>query len=76
MGHAVHRRASCRVGGAVYASRRLGHAIPFATFLIGDLGIWTITRRLDWALYAHQPVVYLSVALVATTGFLVRGRWG
>ena len=48
----------------------------FATFLVGVLGIGTITGRLDWALYAHQPVVYLSVALVAATGVLVRGRWG
>ena len=64
----------CLFGGAVYASRRLVYAIPFATFLVGDLGIWAITGRLDWALYAHQPVVYLSVALVAATGSLVRGR--
>ena len=64
----------CLFGGAVYANRRLAYAIPFTTFLVGDLGIWALTGRLDWAFYAHQPVVYLSVALVATMGFLVRGR--
>ena len=64
----------CLFGGAVYANRRLVYAIPFATFLVGDVGIWALSGRMDWAFYAHQPVVYLFVALVATTGFLARGH--
>lgn len=64
----------CLFGGAVYASRRLAYAIPIATFLVGDLGIWALTGRADWAFYSYQPVVYLSVALVATSGFAVRGQ--
>ena len=65
-------------GGALYASRRLVYLVPLATFLLGDAGIWLVTGRADWALYAGQPVVYLAVALVATCGFLVRGKrsWG
>ena len=62
----------CILGGAIYAQPRLAYAIPFATFLAGDLGIWALTGRLDWAFYPHQPLVYLSVALVATTGFALR----
>ena len=42
----------CLFGGAVYARRRLVYAIPFTTFLVGDLGIWALTGRLDWAFYA------------------------
>lgn len=64
----------CIFGGAFYAQPRLAYAIPFATFLLGDLGIWALTGRLDWAFYPFQPVVYLSVAFVATTGLALRGR--
>ena len=64
----------CLFGGACYAQPRLAYAVPFATFLLGDLGIWALTGRADWAFYAYQPVVYLSVALVVTTGFALRGQ--
>ena len=65
-------------GGALYASRRLVYLVPLVTYLLGDVGIWVVTGRADWALYAGQPVVYLAVALVATCGFLMRGKrsWG
>ena len=65
-------------GGALYASRRLVYLVPLATYLLGDLGIWFLTGRADWALYGGQPFVYLAVALVAACGFLMRGRrsWG
>ena len=54
------------------------YLVPLATYLLGDIGIWLVTGRADWALYAGQPVVYLAVALVATCGFLLRGKrsWG
>lgn len=64
----------CIFGGAVYAQRRLACAVPFTTLLVGDLGIWALTSRYDWALYSYQPVVYLAVVLVATIGFALRGR--
>ncbi len=65
-------------GGALYASRRFVYLVPLVTYLLGDVGIWLVTGRADWALYAGQPVVYLAVALVATCGFLMRDRrsWG
>ena len=65
-------------GGALYASRRLVYLVPLATYLLGDVGIWLVTGRADWAMYAGQPVVYLAVGLVATCGFLMRGQrsWG
>ena len=65
-------------GGALYASRRLVYLVPLATYLLGDLGIWLVTGRADWALYSGQAAVYLAVALVATCGFLARERrsWG
>ena len=62
----------CLFGGACYASQRLSYGVPFATFLVGDVGIWAVTGRLDWAFYAYQPVVYFAVALMVTTGFALR----
>ncbi len=68
----------CIFGGAFYGRKIMVYAIPFATYLAGDLGIWALTGRVDWAFYSFQPVVYLSVALVATTGFALKRRrsWG
>lgn len=60
-------------GAAVYADRRLAFLVPLGCYLLGDLGILIITRRPDWAFYGHQPVVYLSVALVVVSGLLLRG---
>ena len=59
-------------GAACYASRRAAYLAPFAIYLTGDLGIWLLTGRPDWAFYDAQPVLYLSVALVVTCGFLLR----
>jgi hypothetical protein len=64
----------CIFGGAFYGRQIMVYAIPFATYLIGDLGIWALTGRFDWAFYSFQPVVYLSVALVAATGLALRGQ--
>lgn len=63
----------CLFGGAVLARARVAYAIPLATFLLGDLGIWALSGRLDWAFYAYQPLVYLSLALVTSTGLALRG---
>jgi hypothetical protein len=59
-------------GAACYADRRLAFVVPLACYLLGDLGILLITGRPDWAFYGHQPVVYLSVAMVVTSGLLLR----
>ena len=65
----------CLFGGAMFARARMAYLVPFAAWLLGDLGVWALTGRADWAFYAHQPVIYLSVALVAFIGFsLRRGR--
>lgn len=64
----------CIFGGAFFGRKFMVYTIPFATYLIGDLGIWALTGRVDWAFYSFQPVVYLSVALVATTGFALRRK--
>ncbi len=62
----------CVFGAACYATGRAAYLVPFAIYLAGDLGIWLLTGRADWAFYAGQPVLYLSVALVVTCGFLLR----
>jgi hypothetical protein len=61
-------------GGAVYADRRLAFAVPLVIYFLGDLGIWMVTGRADWAFYAYQPIVYLALALVAATGWIARAR--
>ena len=62
----------CLFGAACFATRRVAYLAPFAIYLAGDLGIWLLTGRADWAFYGAQPVLYLSVALVVTCGFVLR----
>ncbi len=59
-------------GAACYRRRGLSLLVPFGIYLTGDLGIWALTGRADWAFYGVQPVVYLSLALVVSLGFLLR----
>lgn len=68
----------CLFGAACYASRIGAFLVPLAIYLVGDLGIWLITGRLDWAFYSSQPVLYLSVLLVVVCGFALQFRrsWG
>ena len=61
-------------GAACYRGRGLSFLVPFGVYLAGDLGIWALTGRADWAFYGVQPVVYLSLALVVCLGFLLRRR--
>lgn len=64
----------CIFGGACFSRVRLAYGMPLATFLLGDLGIWALSGRLDWAVYPYQPLVYLSLAMVASTGLPLRSR--
>ncbi len=64
----------CVFGGAFFARAGAVYLVPLAAWLLGDLGVFALTGRADWAFYAAQPVVYLALALVATTGFALRGR--
>ncbi|MBW3541263.1 MAG: hypothetical protein KY476_13430 [Planctomycetes bacterium] len=66
--------AVCLFGGAVFAERRWALFVPFAALLLGDVGIWALTGRIDWAFYPEQPVVYLSFAMLVGGGFLLRER--
>ena len=62
----------CLFAGAFFARAGAAYLVPLAALLLGDLGILALTGRADWAFYAGQPLVYLSLALVATTGFALR----
>ena len=68
----------CIFGAACFAKRTVAYLAPLAIYLAGDLGIWAISGRLDWAFYADQPVTYLSVVLVVSCGFIARSQcsWG
>ena len=64
----------CIFGAACFARRTVAYLAPLAIYLAGDLGIWAITGRPDWAFYADQPVTYFSVILVVTCGFIARSQ--
>ncbi len=55
--------------GANYSART---AVILASliWLLGDLGIWAASGRLDWAFYTGQPIVYLCLWLVVGAGYL------
>ena len=62
----------CLFGAACYATRTMAYLAPLTIYVTGDLGIWLVTGRTDWAFYGAQPVLYLSVALVVACGFFLR----
>ena len=64
----------CIFGAACFAKRSVAYLAPLAIYLAGDLGIWAISGRADWAFYADQPVTYLSVILVVSCGFVARSQ--
>ncbi len=64
----------CLFGGAFFAQARAAFAVPLSAWLLGDLGILALTGRVDWAFYPNQPLVYLSLMLVATLGFALRNE--
>ncbi len=64
----------CIFGAACFTKRTVAYLAPIAIYLAGDLGIWALTGRADWAFYADQPITYLSVALVVTCGFIARSQ--
>ncbi len=64
----------CLFGGACFARARTAYLLPLAAWLLGDLGILALTGRVEWAFYSGQPLVYLSMALVATAGFTLRSE--
>lgn len=68
----------CIFGAACFAKRTVAYLAPIAIYLAGDLGIWAISGRADWAFYADQPITYLAVILVVSCGFIARSQrsWG
>lgn len=64
--------AVCLFGGAVYASRAHALWIPLAVMLLGDLGIWAVTGKVEWAFYAGQPLIYAAFVLCVLIGFALR----
>src|SRR5690606_13429391 len=64
--------ALCLFGGAMYQSKLNALWIPLSVMLLGDLGIWAVTGKLDWAFYPGQYVVYIAFAMCAIIGFLLK----
>ena len=64
----------CLFGAACFASRLSAFAMPIGIFLLGDLSIWLVTGKVEWAFYAGQPLLYLSLLLVVALGLPLRGH--
>lgn len=64
----------CLLGAACFSSRVTAFVAPLGIYLAGDIAIWLLTGRVDWAFYAGQPVLYLSVLLVVASGLLLRNQ--
>ncbi len=62
----------CLFGAAYLKQRWWAYAIPLSAYVLGDLGIWALTGRFDWAVYPNQPMVYGCVCLTVTLGLLLR----
>lgn len=65
-------------GGAMYQSRGNVFAVPLLAMLAGDLGIWAVTGKAEWAFYSGQFVVYAAFTVCALFGLLLRSQrsWG
>lgn len=65
-------------GGAMYKSKTNALWAPLAAMLAGDIGIWAVTGKFDWAFYSGQWVIYAAFAICAAIGFLLREKrtWG
>lgn len=59
-------------GGAMLAHRGVALLLPIGMMLLGDLGIWAISGRLDWAFYPSLPIIYGALLLCAVIGFFLR----
>lgn len=64
--------AFCLYGGATLPRRSLSLGVPVLVWLLGDLGIWALTGRRDWAFYPAQGVVYAGLLVCAACGGLLR----
>jgi len=54
--------------GARYSQKSIAYLMPLALYLLGDLGIWAISGRLDWAFYPGQWAVYCCLIFCALVG--------
>jgi hypothetical protein len=66
--------AICLFGAAVYAEVRLALLVPLVIWLAGDLGIWAISGKADWAFHANSLTVYGCYLLTAAIGLTLRNR--
>jgi hypothetical protein len=64
--------AFCLYGGAALPRRSLSLWAPLVIWFLGDLGIWALTGRRDWAFYPAQAIVYVALAACSTCGWLLR----
>lgn len=65
--------AFCLFGSAYYAQTRWAFVLPIAVWLAGDLGIWALTGRIEWAFHSNMMTVYLGILVIIALGSWLRG---
>jgi hypothetical protein len=66
--------AFCLFGAAYYARTRWAFILPLAIWFAGDLGIWALTGRVEWAFYNNMITVYFSIFIIIALGTWLRGK--
>ncbi len=69
--------AVCLFAGALLGNRWAACGVVLTSLLLGDLGIWALSGRFDWAFYPTLPVMYCCMLAVVVLGYLMRtgGTW-
>jgi len=66
--------AICLFGAAIFQNIRWSYLLPLIAWFLGDLGIWVLTGKLDWAFYSSQPFVYLGYISIVSVGLFLRQK--
>ncbi len=66
--------AFCLFGAAYCGRRYLAFFLPVLILLEGDLGIWALTGKVEWAFHQNMVTVYSGYLLIAALGMWLRGK--
>ncbi len=66
--------AFCLFGSAYFARKAWAYLLPVAILFAGDLGIWAISGKVEWAFHKNMLTVYAGFLLIAILGMFLRGK--
>jgi hypothetical protein len=65
--------AFCLFGAAYYARMRFAFLLPVAVWFAGDLGIWALSGKVEWAFHDNMVTVYVGILVIIALGTWLRG---